>query len=123
MPWIYLEKCRKNSFIFVDFFGFVYIIDIRMDTYNEHRMATAQMLRDLHGKKVVVGARQLKKALSAGKTRQVFLARNADPAITEPIAAMCSQYGAQCLWVKTMHELGQACGIEVGATAAAAVDQ
>jgi len=100
----------------------VYIIDIRMDTYNEPRMATGQNLATLQGKKVVAGARQLKKALVAGKVQTVFLACNADPAITEPIAALCGQYGAQCLWVRTMHELGQACGIEVGATAAAAVD-
>jgi len=93
-----------------------------MDTYNEDRMATAQVLRDLAGQKLVIGAKQLKKALHDRRAKQVFLARNADPAITEPILALCKRYTTPVLWVKTMKELGQACGIEVGASAAAVTD-
>lgn len=93
-----------------------------MDTYNEHRMATRAMLASLGGKKLAVGARQLKKALLAGKVNRVFLARDADPAIVEPIAEMCRQHGAEALWVRSMDDLGRACGIEVGAAAAAAVE-
>ena len=52
----------------------------------------------------------------------VFLARNADPAITEPIAALCQQNNVDVAWVRSMTDLGHACGIEVGAAAAAAVD-
>ena len=52
----------------------------------------------------------------------VFLACNADPAITEPIAALCQQNNVDYAWVKSMTDLGHACGIEVGAAAAAAVD-
>ena len=70
-------------------------------------------------RKVVVGSKQLKKALRAGTAQQVFLAENADPAITEPIEMMCLQLHIQITWVRTMAELGQACGIEVGAAAAA----
>ena len=94
-----------------------------MDTYNEHRMATRTELRSISGKKLAVGARQLKKALVAGKTECVFLARNADPAITEPIAELCRRQEAQVLWVLSMEDLGRACGIEVGAAAAAAVGE
>ena len=93
-----------------------------MDTYNDDRMATVQNLRDLTGKKLVVGAKQLKRALHDGSAKQVLLARNADPAITEPIMALCKKYATPVLWVKTMKELGHACGIEVGASAAAATD-
>ncbi len=93
-----------------------------MDTYNDDRMATAQVLRDLAGQKLVIGAKQLKKALHDRRAKQVFLARNADPAITEPILALCKRYTTPVLWVKTMKELGQACGIEVGASAAAVTD-
>lgn len=93
-----------------------------MDTYNEHRMATRSELGALAGKKLAVGARQLKKAVVAGVTKRVFLAQNADPAIVEPIAELCRQYGAEALWVRSMQDLGRACGIEVGATAAAAVE-
>lgn len=93
-----------------------------MDTYNDDRMATAQILRNLTGKKLVIGAKQLKKALHDGSAKQVFLARNADPAITEPILALCQRYSTPVLWVKTMKELGQACGIEVGASASAVIE-
>lgn len=94
-----------------------------MDTYNEHRMATRTELRSISGKKLAVGARQLKKALMAGKAKQVFLAEDADPAITEPIAALCRQHEAEAFWVQMMVDLGRACGIEVGAAAAAAVEE
>ena len=72
--------------------------------------------------KMVVGAKQLRKALQGGRAKQVFLARNADPVITEPVQAMCEQLHIDYTWVPSMLDLGKACGIEVGAAAAAAVD-
>ncbi len=79
-------------------------------------------LPDLRKSKLVVGSKQLKKAVAAGRARCVFLAENADPAITDPIAEMCSQQNIHITWVRTMAELGQTCGIEVGAAAAAVVN-
>lgn len=76
---------------------------------------------DLTAEKVVVGAKQLKKAVEAGRAKYVFLAENADPAITGSIERMCSQHNIQIAWVPSMAELGRACGIEVGAAAAAVV--
>ena len=72
--------------------------------------------------KIVVGSKQLKKAVAAGRARYVFLAENADPAITEPIEQMCRQSNIQITWVPTMTELGRCCGIEVGVAAAAVVN-
>ena len=80
------------------------------------------MLFRLAQHRCVVGSKQLRKALNAGTATLVVLARNADPAITGPIEAMCRQRSVEYGWVQTMSELGQACGIEVGAAAAAAVD-
>ena len=80
------------------------------------------MLAELTRHKVVVGSKQLRKALDRGTARFVVLARNADPAITEPIEAICRYNDIACTWVATMAELGHACGIDVGASAAAAVD-
>ena len=77
---------------------------------------------DLTGLKFVVGSKQLRKALQKGNVRFVYLAENADPAITEPIESMCQKYHIECAWVPNMLDLGKACGIEVGAAAAAAVD-
>ena len=80
------------------------------------------MLSQLTHERVVVGSKQLRKALIAGKVKLVLLARNADPDITEPIEAMCRSQSVEYAWVPSMQELGQACGIDVGAAAAAAVD-
>ena len=72
--------------------------------------------------KMVVGAKQLRKALQKGTAKQVFLARNADPALTEPLEAMCLERNVSYVWVPSMAELGKQCGIEVSAAAAAVVD-
>lgn len=79
-------------------------------------------LPDLSGAKVVVGSKQLKKALLGGQAHAVFLAENADPAITEPIEALCKQSDIPYYRVATMAQLGRACGIDVGASAAATVE-
>mgnify|MGYP003312081959 CR=1 FL=1 len=76
-----------------------------METHNFESTEDRSTLREISRKKMVVGAKQLRKALKAGTARQVYLAENADPAITEPIAAMCrenqvpflSSYPARCL--------------------------
>ena len=71
--------------------------------------------------KLVVGTKQLKKAVESGRARCVFLAEDADPAITGLIEQMCSRRNIQITWISSMSELGRACGIEVGAAAAAVV--
>ena len=48
----------------------------------------------------------------------MFLADNADPALTEPIAAQAEAQGVPVERVSTMKELGKACSIAVGAAAA-----
>ena len=72
--------------------------------------------------KIIVGTKQLKKALLAGRVKVVFLAENADPAITEPLEALCRERNIHITWIPSMSELGQNCGIEVGAAAAAVID-
>lgn len=79
------------------------------------------MLEELKTEHKVVGVKQLKKAILAGKARRVFLAQNADPKLTEPVAELCQAQGVSCVWVKTMSEIGKACGIDVGAAAAGTV--
>lgn len=85
-------------------------------------MASEKALSQLTGKRTVAGAKQLRRAVQSGIAKQVFLAMNADPAITEPIEALCQQNSVECAWVRSMTDLGRACGIEVGAAAAAAVE-
>ena len=77
---------------------------------------------DLTGKRFVVGTKQLKKAVASGRARYVYLAENADPAVTDVLEQLCRSNHIQFTWVRSMAELGQACGIEVGAAAAAVID-
>ena len=93
-----------------------------METHKNDTTNDRNLLREISRQKMVVGAKQLRKALQSGRAKRVYLAGNADPAITEPIEAMCEQYHIDFAWVPSMLDLGKACGIEVGAAAAAAVD-
>ena len=92
-----------------------------MDMKKDRKIPNCGSWRELPGTKIVVGAKQLRKALLAGRARYVFLAQDADPGITEPIEELCREHSVQYTWVPTMTQLGSACGIEVGAAAAAAV--
>ena len=69
----------------------------------------------------VVGAKQTRRALSDGKAVRVYLAEDADPGVTGPIEALCAERGTEVVRVPAMRELGQACGIAVGAAVAALV--
>lgn len=93
-----------------------------MDTKNDLMIPEYGNLAELAGKRLVVGAKQLRKALQSGRAVLVYLAEDADPAITSPIEAQCEENKVSCAWIPTMRELGRACGIEVGAAAAAAVE-
>ena len=94
-----------------------------MDKTKDYKIPKYGTRQVSHADNLVVGAKQLKKAVVAGRAKQVFLAENADPAITGPIEALCVQRGIPVSWVSSMSELGRACGIEVGAAAAAVVDK
>ena len=93
-----------------------------MDKRKDCKIPKCGVWPDLTGKKVVVGAKQLRKAFARGTVRYVFLAENADPAVTDPIVDTCGKRNIQITWVPSMAELGQRCGIEVGAAAAAVID-
>ena len=92
-----------------------------MSTQNSKMTMDCGDLPDISRQQVVVGAKQLRKALKAGRAEQVYLAKNADPGLTEPIVALCQDNRIAYTWVKSMTDLGRACGIEVGAATAAVV--
>ena len=93
-----------------------------MDMKKNSKIPKCGVLPDIAGKKVIVGAKQLRKAIAKGCVRYVFLAENADPAVTEPLEAMCGEKDILIHWVPDMAGLGQVFGIEVGAAAAAVID-
>ena len=99
------------------------IIQSCMDMKKVCRIPNSGVQPNLAGGKLLVGAKQLKKGLLAGTVKTVYLAENADPNVTEPIAELCTKANIQPVWVRTMAELGRICGIEVGAAAAGNADE
>ena len=93
-----------------------------MDIISEKLMAMEEVAKAISGKRVIAGAKQLRKALISGAVCHVFLAKDADPAITDPMMILCQLHAVAFAWVRSMTDLGKACGIDVGAAAAAAVD-
>ena len=81
------------------------------------------MLEKLKTARKVVGIKQLRRALADRSAEVVFLAKDADPALIEPLLAQCRENGVQTVCDVTMRELGKACGIAVGSAAAAIVRQ
>ncbi|MDE6879733.1 MAG: ribosomal L7Ae/L30e/S12e/Gadd45 family protein [Oscillospiraceae bacterium] len=73
------------------------------------------MLKELRAKEKVTGMKQAGRAIQAGLARQVFLACDADPALTGPLLALCRQRDIPVCSQYAMGELGQAAGIQVGA--------
>ena len=78
------------------------------------------MLEELSCENRVVGLKQTRRLLAAGHAGRVFLAKDADPALVEPLLAACRAVGVPAVTEFTMSQLGRAAGIAVG-TAAAAV--
>ncbi len=77
------------------------------------------MFTELENSKKVVGAKQARRALRDGQVARIFLARDADPSLTEPIEVLGRESQVEVEWIPTMKDLGKACGIAVGAAVAA----
>lgn len=79
------------------------------------------MPKQLKDASKVVGAKQTMKALQAGQTLVVYIARDAEPDVILPIQRQCAEQGVEVVEVETMAELGKACSIDVGASVAGIV--
>ena len=75
-----------------------------------------ELLRDASRR--VVGARQVLRAVEAGNAERVFIARDADPFITQPVVNACEKSGVRFEEVATMQQLGKDCAIGVNAAVA-----
>lgn len=69
-----------------------------------------------------VGTNQTAKAISRGQARVVFVAQDADRRVTEPLLRSAREQGVDVVEVPSMAALGRACGIAVGAAAAAILE-
>jgi len=70
----------------------------------------------------VVGINQTLKAVKGGKAKRVYLARDVEPRLAEPVYQLCQEKKIPVIEVNSMAELGVACGIKVKAAAAAVID-
>lgn len=70
-----------------------------------------------------IGTKQTFKALEKDRAAIVFLAQDAEEHVVSGLKEMCLKKGVQIVPVATMKELGDACGIQVGAASAAILKQ
>ena len=77
------------------------------------------MLTELKDAKKAVGLKQSRKAIKEGSAVRVYIAMNADDALCHPVEELCKECGVEVCHVPDMEQLGQACGINVGAAIAA----
>lgn len=70
-------------------------------------------------KQIKVGLKQTKKSVEKGLALEVVLANDADPKILSEISTACQQHQVPITYVDSMSELGQTCGIDVGAACVA----
>jgi large subunit ribosomal protein L7A len=69
-----------------------------------------------------IGVKQTAKAIEKGSTHTVYVARDADDHITRELVRLARDKSVELILVDSMVALGKACGIEVGAAAAAILD-
>ena len=77
------------------------------------------MLEMLTGANKVVGAKQVLRAIEAGSVSRVFIASDADMFVTRPVFDACRAANIEIIEVPSMKALGEACGVQVKAAAAA----
>lgn len=76
------------------------------------------MLDELEHAAKVVGVKQVRRALSDGRAKRLYLAQDADPQLTRPLERQAAEQGVDLTWADSMKALGRACGIAVGAAVA-----
>ena len=76
------------------------------------------MISESDKSRMMVGYKQTLKAINEGKAERVYLAEECDDKIRLSVEAAADQMNTQLMYVKPMRELGNMCGIEVGASCA-----
>lgn len=76
------------------------------------------MIQELSGSDKVVGAKQARRALAAGRAVRLYMAMDADPRLLQPLVQEAVNRQVPVTQVPSMKELGASCGIAVGAAVA-----
>lgn len=79
------------------------------------------MLFETKKDKLIVGYKQSAKAIASGIAKEVYLAKNCDPVLTDKLEKSAADMGADVFYIDTMKELGTMCGIDVGASCAVVI--
>jgi len=66
-----------------------------------------------------VGTNQTAKAIGRGRAQVVYIAKDADRRVVEGVVTAAKGANLEIVEVDSMREIGRACGISVGAAAAA----
>ncbi len=66
-----------------------------------------------------IGTKQTRKALERDEVAVLYVARDAEDHIIEPVVELGVEQGVEMTFADTMTKLGKACGISVGAAVAA----
>lgn len=73
------------------------------------------MQQKLDAQTCVIGTRQVMRALEQRTLARAMLAQDADNALKDKLTTALTQAGVPFEWTDSMKELGQQCGINVGA--------
>jgi large subunit ribosomal protein L7A len=76
-----------------------------------------------NARRKVVGTKQTIKALENGEAIFVFIARDAEDKVTQPVLALCESCNIEPQYVESMAQLGKMCGIKVKAAVAAITEK
>jgi len=74
-------------------------------------------------KKRTVGSKETLKAIEKGLAKVVYVARNADRHVIDPIILASNKKGVPVIEVDSMLSLGKACRIDVGSASAAIIEE
>lgn len=69
----------------------------------------------------VAGVKAATRAVAAGRTDRVYVARDANLRLIRGLLDLCESLGVEVVQVDTMQELGEYCGLRVGAAACAEI--
>jgi large subunit ribosomal protein L7A len=70
-------------------------------------------------KKIVIGKKQTMRAITRGEAEKVYISKDADFYVIKPIEEVCSNLSIEIVYYENMRDLGNSCGIDVNAAAAA----
>ncbi len=76
------------------------------------------MISDADRPCLVVGLKQVKKALADKRAEKVFLAGDCDGELKNTVEELCKRAEISPVYVETMMQLGSECGIDVKASCA-----